>query len=56
MVCSGFDAVIPFEEVLQTVTRVSDQMPQCVKCSGTGGLAITDTALNIKKKLNNTST
>ncbi|NOQ23834.1 MAG: hypothetical protein GQ564_00595 [Bacteroidales bacterium] len=54
MVCSGFDAVIPFEEVLQTVIRVSDQMPQCVKCSGTGGLAITKTAIDIKEKLKNT--
>jgi L-serine dehydratase len=54
MVCSGFNAVIPFEEVLQTVIRVSDQMPQCVKCSGTGGLAITKTAFDIKEKLKNT--
>jgi L-serine dehydratase len=56
MVCSGFDAVISFEEVIQTVTRVSDQMPQCVKCSGTGGLAITKTAIDIKEKLKNIST
>lgn len=53
MACSGFDAVIPFDEVIETVSRVSKQMPTCVKCTGRGGLAITPTALRIKKKLIN---
>lgn len=51
MACSGFDAVIPFDEVIETVIRVSKQMPSCVKCTGRGGLAITPTALRIKKNL-----
>ena len=51
MVLAGFDAIIPFDQVLRTVSRVSAMMPACHKCSGTGGLAITETALNLKKKL-----
>lgn len=51
MVCSGFDAVIPYEEVIQTVSRVSKQMPSCVKCTGKGGLAITTSAIKLKKSL-----
>lgn len=51
MACSGFDEVIPFDEVIETVSRVSKQMPACVKCTGQGGLAITPTALRLKKKL-----
>jgi len=51
MACAGFDAVIPLEEVIQTVSQVSKQMPACVKCTGEGGLAITKTALNLKGKL-----
>lgn len=51
MACSGFDEVIPFDEVIETVSRVSKQMPTCVKCTGQGGLAITPTALRLKKKL-----
>ena len=52
MACSGFDAVIPLDEVIETVSRVSKQMPTCVKCTGQGGLAITPTALKLKKKIN----
>ncbi len=48
MACAGFDAVIPLDEVIQTVSRVSKQMPSCVKCTGKGGLAITPTAIQIK--------
>jgi len=51
MTCSGFDAVIPFDEVIETVSRVSKQMPTCVKCTGRSGLAMTPTALRLKKKL-----
>ncbi len=51
MTVSGFDAVIPLDQVIQTVSSVSKTMPTCVKCTGKGGLAITETALNIKNKL-----
>lgn len=51
MACSGFDAVIPLEEVIQTVVRVGNQMPECVKCTGRGGLAITAASIQLKEKL-----
>ncbi len=55
MACSDFDSVIPLDEVIQTVSRVSLQMPSCVKCTGRGGLAITKTACQLKEKLTDLS-
>lgn len=51
MAVSGFDPVIPLDQVIQTVARVSKSMPTCVKCTGKGGLAITESAIQLKKKL-----
>lgn len=48
---AGFDPVIPFDEVIQTAKRVSAQMPRELRCTGLGGLAITETALAIEAKL-----
>jgi len=51
MAISGFDPVIPLDQVIQTVSQVSKTMPTCVKCTGKGGLAITDASLILKRKL-----
>ena len=51
MACSGYDAVVPLNEVIETVARVSKQMPSCLKCTGKGGLAITPTSLKLKDAL-----
>ncbi len=51
MAISGFDPVIPLEQVIQTISRVSKTMPTCVKCTGRGGLAITDASVILKRKL-----
>lgn len=51
MSVSGYDYVIPLNQVIQTVSRVSKMMPSCNKCTGKGGLAITETALFLKNKL-----
>jgi len=48
MAISGFDAVIPFDQVIQTVARVGKLMPSCVKCTGKGGLSVTETSQKIK--------
>ncbi len=53
MACSGYNPVIPLDEVIETVSRVSAQMPTCVKCTGKGGLAITKTAFDLKVVLAN---
>jgi L-serine dehydratase len=50
MACSGFDAVIPLDQVIETVEIVSENMPSCVKCTGKGGLAVTPAALDLKKR------
>ncbi|MFT5887154.1 MAG: L-serine dehydratase [Arcticibacterium sp.] len=51
MACAGYNALIPLNEVIETVSSVSKQMPTCVKCTGKGGLAITKSACAIKAKL-----
>ncbi len=51
MAVSGFNHLIPLDQVLETVQRVSLQMPSCNKCTGLGGLAITPAALALKQKL-----
>lgn len=56
MSCAGFNALIPLDEVIETVSSVSQQMPSCVKCTGKGGLAMTKTACGLKEKLKLKST
>jgi L-serine dehydratase len=51
MAISGFDEVIPLDEVIQTISQVSKSMPTSLKCTGKGGLSITDASQRIKKKL-----
>ncbi|MCA1747145.1 MAG: L-serine ammonia-lyase, iron-sulfur-dependent, subunit alpha, partial [Bacteroidales bacterium] len=38
MAVSGFDAVVPLDQVIQTVGEVSATMPCTLKCTGKGGL------------------
>ncbi|GLR15424.1 L-serine ammonia-lyase, iron-sulfur-dependent, subunit alpha [Portibacter lacus] len=52
MAVAGFAHLIPLDQVLETVVRVSADMPTCVKCTGLGGLAITPAAIALKEKLN----
>lgn len=51
MAISGYDAVIPLDQVLNTVSSVGNQMPSCLKCTGEGGLAATDSSVKLKKSL-----
>jgi L-serine dehydratase len=51
MACAGYNALIPLNEVIETVSSVSKQMPTCVKCTGKGGLAMTKTACALKEQL-----
>jgi L-serine dehydratase len=51
MSISGFDTVIPLDQVIQTVSEVGKTMPSCVRCTGKGGLAVTETAYKIKNRL-----
>jgi L-serine dehydratase len=51
MAMSGYMHLIPFEQVTETVIQVSAGMPDSVKCTGLGGLSVTQAAKNIKEKL-----
>lgn len=51
MAVAGFAHLIPLDQVLDTVERVSADMPTCVKCTGLGGLAITPAAKKLKERM-----
>ena len=51
MALAGFDAVIPFDEVVGTASRVAGQMPRELRCTALGGLSITPTSLALEKRL-----
>lgn len=51
MALAGFDAVIPLEEVIQTMDRVGKSLPPELKCTALGGLSITSAAKAIERDL-----
>ena len=53
MTMAGIKSVIPADEVIDSMRRIGNDMPVCLKETGEGGLAITPTAKVYKRKLNN---
>lgn len=53
MALSDYDHLIPLDEVVETMKRVGDALPNTLCCTGLGGLAITKTAKEIEAKLAN---
>lgn len=53
MALANFDAVIPLDEVIETMDRVGKSMPSELRCTALGGLAITKTSKEIEKRLQN---
>jgi L-serine dehydratase len=51
MALAGFDAVIPLDEVIETMLHVGRSLPSTLRCTGLGGLAITKTSAEIAKRL-----
>ena len=51
MAIADFDAVIPLDEVIETMERVGKSIPAELRCTGLGGLSITKTSLAIENKL-----
>lgn len=51
MALSGFDPLIPFDEVILAMNEVSDRMAHEHRCTGLGGLANTPAAREIEKRL-----
>jgi L-serine dehydratase len=44
MALAGYDAVIPLDEVIETMDRVGKMLPGELRCTGLGGLSITATS------------
>lgn len=53
MTMAGIKSVIPADEVIDSMRRIGNDMPVCLKETGEVGLAITPTAKVYKQKLNN---
>jgi len=51
MALANYDQVIPIDEVIETMKRVGDAIPNTLRCTGLGGLAITKTAKKIEAML-----
>lgn len=53
MALSGFDQVIPFDETLMAFDQVGRMLPSELRCTGKGGLSITDSSRELQKRLDN---
>ncbi len=51
MALANYDQVIPLDEVIETMKKVGDAIPNTLRCTGLGGLAITKTAKKIEAML-----
>ncbi len=51
MAIADFDAVIPLDEVIETMDRVGKSIPVELRCTALGGLSITKTSIAIENKL-----
>ena len=53
MALADYNPLIPLDEVIETMKRVGDAIPNTLRCTGLGGLAVTKTAKKIEAMLNN---
>jgi L-serine dehydratase len=51
MALADYDPVIPLDEVIETAQRVGRQLSRELRCTGLGGLAITQTARRLENEL-----
>jgi L-serine dehydratase len=51
MALAGYDAVIPLDEVIETMDRVGKALPRELRCTALGGLSITKTSRRIETQL-----
>lgn len=51
MALAGFDAVIPLDEVIQTMHDVGKSLPHELRCTAKGGLSVTPTSRRIQASL-----
>lgn len=53
MALADYDHLIPLDEVVETMKKVGDAIPNTLRCTGLGGLAITKAAKRIEAMLAN---
>ena len=51
MALAGYDPVIPFDEVIETMDKVGKSIPRELCCTALGGLSITKTSKKIEERL-----
>ncbi|MBN1246980.1 MAG: L-serine ammonia-lyase, iron-sulfur-dependent, subunit alpha [Anaerolineae bacterium] len=51
MALAGYDAVVPLDEVIETMLRVGESLPSALRCTALGGLSITRTSREIEARL-----
>ena len=51
MALAGYDALIPFDEVLDAHREISHSMPRELRCTALGGLSITPTSKAIEQRI-----
>jgi L-serine dehydratase len=51
MALAGYDAVIPLDEVIETMSRVGASLPMELRCTALGGLSITPASKAVEKRL-----
>ena len=56
MALSGFDPVIPIDEVIVTMDRIGKSIPHELRCTALGGLSITRTSKFIERVLDQGAT
>lgn len=56
MALSNYNHLIPLDEVIETMKRVGDAIPNTLRCTGLGGLAITKAAKKIEAMLEKNET
>jgi L-serine dehydratase len=51
MALAGYDAVVPLDEVIETMLRVGESLPGALRCTALGGLSVTPTSRAIEARL-----
>ncbi len=51
MALADFDPVIPLDEVIETMDKVGRSIPRELRCTGLGGLSVTQTSRKIERRL-----
>ena len=51
MALADFDPVVPLDEVIETMDKVGKSIPSELRCTARGGLSVTKTSKEVKKRL-----